>query len=222
MANYKIQETKKKKSSAINRLIVALALCLLAFGGCGLWQYFSATQGRAKTLTTDIVTQTLDDPEEAKPDCSTFSAPADQPRAIAIPSLDINGCVQRVGVDQHGAIAAPNNVHVAGWYVDSVLPGQPGVSLIDGHVSGRYTAGIFKRLPDVAKGSEISVEFGDKTTQAFKVVDVITVSVEEAGVELLRQVEGVEKQLTLITCTGRFNSQTQQYEQRTIVRASRI
>lgn len=199
---------------------MVLALGLLVFGLYGLWQNYSATHGTAKPLTTDVVTETLDDPEETKPDCSSFSVPATQPRLISIPSLGINGCIQRVGIDQHGAITAPNNVHVAGWYINSVLPGQPGVGLIDGHVSGRYAAGIFKRLPQVVKDSEISVEFGDGASKSFKVTEVLTVSVEEADVELLEQTEGVESQLTLITCTGRFNAQTQQYEQRTIVRAS--
>ena len=87
---------------------------------------------------------------------------------------------------------------VAGWYVDSVRPGESGVSLIDGHVSGRYSEALFTGLEKIKAGDLIRVQFGDKSWKEFKVVDKQLIVAKEAGVVMLKQVEDINKQLTLI------------------------
>lgn len=52
-------------------------------------------------------------------------------------------------------MAVPNNIHMAGWFMDSVRPGQMGLSIIDGHVDGRRETAIFNASPVSEKMTNI-------------------------------------------------------------------
>ncbi len=202
-------------------LLVLLALGLAGYGGYGLWQWYRATHTEDVTITSQIITQSVDTPEETVPTeaCRNYSVHADQPRKIQIPSVGIDACIQRVGIDQHNAMAVPDNIHLAGWYVGSAQPGQKGVSVISGHVLGRYADAVFKDLQDLAAGSNIRIEMGDGTWHEFTTLATHQYSVDETVKQQFRQVENVDSQLTLITCGGIYDRQTQSYDKRIVVRA---
>lgn len=86
----------------------------------------------------EVITYSTDSPDEEKPNDSYVwrGLPTD-PKYIDMPSINASGYVQSVGKDQYSAVAVPNNIHMGGWFVDMALPGQPGLSIIDGHVTGR-------------------------------------------------------------------------------------
>lgn len=111
---------------------------------------------------------------------------------------------------------------VAGWCVDSVRPVESGVSLIDGHVSGRYSEAVFTGLQNIEADDLIRVQFGDKSWKEFKIVDKQSIAAKEAGGVMLKQLEDVDKQLTLITCEGKFDRTSQSYEDRVIIRSKLI
>lgn len=111
---------------------------------------------------------------------------------------------------------------VAGWFVQSSAPGDHGVSVIDGHVQGRYEPGVFENLATVKLGSRIEVRYGNGTLVAFKVVSVDSYSKTDAAHEQFRRLAGIERQLTLITCGGEYQKGEQSYEQRVVVRAERL
>lgn len=196
---------------------------MIGFGLWGFWQRHQTTNNPDPTIPTEVVTHSTDRPDETPPKCDdSYTVPADQPRKIELPSLSVSGCIQPVGVDQENKIAVPTNIHVAGWFVDSVLPGDQGVSIIDGHVQGRYTEGIFKRLDELRPGDEVIVEFGDLSRQEFEAVSIGSYTVEQTSIEQYKALDGAERQLTLITCGGNYDPATQSYDQRTIVRAKSL
>lgn len=215
---------------ARHRLIVVLAA--LACGGAlllglGLWGLQNAnlaTHNPDPLIPSAVVTFSDPSPDETPPtkECDDYRVPADEPRHIDVPDIGVAGCILRVGVDQNGSIAVPSNVHVAGWFVDSVLPGEKGVSIIDGHVSGVYGGAIFSALADLVPGDQVIVELGTGLTREFVVVSVDTYSVAETAAEQFRQLEGVDRQLTLITCGGAFDHTTRLYDDRVVVRASAL
>lgn len=201
-------------------LTVVLALGLMGYGAFGLWQRYRATHNPSAAIPRQTVTQSTDQPDETHPLCDDSYTVADnQPRLVEIPRLNRSGCIQRVGLDQHGAVAVPTNIHLAGWYANSPLPGQAGVSIIDGHVSGRYGPAIFTDLAKLQAGDTIKVQFGDKSWKEFEVVDNNSYAADKAGAELSKLVQGITNQLTLITCGGRFSQATQQYEDRVVIRS---
>jgi LPXTG-site transpeptidase (sortase) family protein len=136
-----------------------------------------------------------------------------------LPSIRAEGFIQKVGLVQQ-QIAAPSNIHLAGWYSGSQKPGQPGLSVIDGHVDGRrQQPGIFQHLAQLTPGDTFTLQTGNKNMLHYEVLRMQTVSTAEAINQLFSQDPHTPSQLNLITCSGTFNTQLQQYDKRTIVAA---
>ena len=166
----------------------------------------------------EVITFSTDTPNEVKPDVG-YSWPGKPggPKYISLPSINSGGYIQKVGVDQNRAIAVPNNVHFAGWFVESARPGDRGLSIIDGHVDGRESDGVFKRLAELSEGDTFTVEFGDGTVRTFRVTGVTSVHADSAENALFSQGSWVSSQLNLITCGGSFDAATGAYDERVIV-----
>jgi LPXTG-site transpeptidase (sortase) family protein len=199
--------------------VLLLGIGLFGVGAAGLWQRYHATHTKAAVpVASVVVTDSTPTPSESKPDeKAAYNVPADQPKKITLTSITASGYVQKVVLDKLGAIGAPNNVYFAGWYNQSVLPGQKGLSIIDGHVSGKYSDGIFKNLGRVAAGDQIKIEFGDGSFKAFSVVKKVQLPEADAGTLLLQKQTDIVAQLNLITCAGTFNKTTGHYDDRLLV-----
>ncbi len=172
-----------------------------------------------------VVTESTFTPSEEQPDKKTFAwaGDVDDPKYITLSSIGIGGYVQKVGIDQVQAIAVPNNIYMAGWYVDSVQPGKPGLSVIDGHVDGvTKNDAIFGRLKDMKIGDEIQVELGSGVVKKYHVISTQTVATSEAVNYLFSQQPNVKSQLNLITCTGTFDKTAKSYDKRVIVSAALV
>lgn len=169
----------------------------------------------------DVVVISTDSPSEEIPTLE-YTTDAEDPRSIIIPSIGVNGFVQKVGIDQNNEIAVPNNIHFAGWYTNSVKPGEKGLSIIDGHVDGPTSQGIFGNLNSLEKDQIFEIEYGDGSKISFKVVDKIQVKVEDAYNVLFSKKSEITSQLNLITCGGNFNLDTGRYDDRIIVVTERI
>lgn len=211
-------QTKKTHSKKRQFITIALGVSLIAFGVWAFWQQYQTTHNPTPAIRGGTVTHSTDEPDET-PIKECPEAAADMPRKIELPSLDKSGCIQPVGIDQDEKIAVPTNIHVVGWFVDSPKPGDPGVSIIDGHVQGRYSEAIFKHLGMLEEGDMVRVEFGDKSERQFKVATTNQYSAEQTATEQFKQLANIDKQLTLITCGGTFNRDTEQYDKRIVVRA---
>lgn len=205
------------------QLSLAIACGLLALSFASWLARKSAADRAVLVGNGEAVTYSVDNPDETNPgDAYAWKGGASDPKKIKIPSIGVDGWIQQVGVDQNQAVAAPSNVHLAGWFVDSVRPGQKGLSIIDGHVSGRTADGIFKRLQAVKIDDEITVESGDGTRKTFVVFDTKTVPTAEAAAVLFDQNPAITSQLNLITCSGSYNREARTYDQRTIIYAKAV
>src|SRR5690606_34056120 len=92
-----------------------------------------------------------------------------------------------------------------------------GWSIIDGHVGGLTTGGIFKNLANIKQGDEYEVETGDGSVKRYRVLESLSSSEEKAPSILFSQDPSVASQLNLITCSGTFNTQSRRYSDRVIV-----
>ena len=174
-------------------------------------------------VSDDVITYSTDKPDETKPDGSyAWNGRPEEPRFIKLPTISVEGFIQKNGVDQNNQVAVPNNIHLAGWFVDSVRPGQTGLSIIVGHVDGLNEAGIFKNLEKLRIGDKFTVEQGSGKVLSYSVKDVTTVDEEKAVNSLFSQDPKVKSQLNLITCGGKFNQSLQSYDQRVIVSSELI
>ncbi len=171
-------------------------------------------------VVSEVVTQSTESPEERLPDDVGFNwkGRSTDPKRIQIPAIGVDAFMQSVGVDQNSQIAVPNNIHVAGWFVDSVRPGDQGLSIIDGHINGRYTdEGIFKRLNELKVDDTVRVVFGDDSVREFRVYSAASHSLTDAPSVLYSQVPEIKNQLNLITCIGSYDVANRTYDSRHIV-----
>lgn len=173
-------------------------------------------QDQAETLGPTITFST-DTPEENLPETVGYAwkGTSSEPKRLIIPSLGVDSYIQKVGVDQNTQIAVPNNIHIAGWFVDSVVPGQQGLSIIDGHVNGRNSdEGIFKHLKELKPGDEVIVETGAGTRTTFTVFSGESLPTDQVADKLFSQVPTIKRQLNLITCTGTYDKTARSYTER--------
>ena len=160
-------------------------------------------------------------PDESKPKVSAYqtAVSGSQPYLIDLPTIHAKGPIQKVGVDQNNQIATPGNVHVAGWFVQSVAPGDLGLSIIDGHVDGYTQPGIFEQLGHLKVGDTFTITAGSGQLKHFVVKTVKTVNVDLATDALYSQLPGVSHQLNLVTCGGTYDRTGKHYLSRVIVSA---
>lgn len=186
-----------------------------------------------RQITATVSAQTATGPtasgnvNEAKPssdDIGAYTVAADMPRYITVPALDVFARIRQAGTDNDGALEAPYNVHDAAWYTDSVKPGSPGgASIIDGHISGPTQRGVFYDLNRLKKGDVIIVERGDGKKISYKVVKVEIHDTEKVDMaKMFLPVIPGKHGLNLISCTGTYNSATNDYEQRVLVFAEAV
>ena len=158
--------------------------------------------------------------EEAveKIDVDGYRVAANMPRVVTIPSLGTEARIKALG-DKNGAVDAPWNVHDAGWYDGSVLPGSnTGVSLIVGHVSGYSTPGVFKHIGSLSSGDVVTVEMGDGSMNSYRVTNIKEQLASEVDMnEVLYKVPTGQHSLRLMTCSGGYDPTTEEYDSRIIV-----
>lgn len=190
---------------------------LIAYGSYGLWQKYHTTHAAHPIISTHVLDSSTATPDETPPPCDNYSVSASQPRRIILPSINASGCIEKVGLDKNGAIGVPNNVYLAAWYTRTVLPGDLGLSLIDGHVQGHYAPGIFQHLANLKAGDTFQIEFGDHSTRLFAVVSIHAYSPTDVASKMLQPDPTIKQQLNLITCGGTFDTTSKEYTQRILV-----
>lgn len=170
-----------------------------------------------------VITADPEHPSETSIDPNAnYQVPYDMPRRIMIEAPNIKGFIQQVGLNSRNALSVPSNIHLAGWYNGSVKPGEAGLSIIDGHVSGVSSDGVFKQLGQLRPGSRFSIEYGDRSTRTFEVVETKSLPEARSSSYLFNKWDTIPEQLNLITCGGKFDKATQTYSDRIVVVSRRV
>jgi LPXTG-site transpeptidase (sortase) family protein len=112
--------------------------------------------------------------------------------------------VLRLGLAPDGTVEVPpvTDHDRAGWYRHSPAPGEPGPSVLLGHVTvGTHGDGVFRHLARLRRGDRIEARLENGTTERFAVTSVRTVAKAEFPTE---DVYGntTRPELRLITCGG--------------------
>lgn len=97
---------------------------------------------------------------------------ASQPQSIEIPSIGLRSKVNPIGLADDGSIAVPKPgpaLNQAAWFQNSPTPGQPGPSVIEGHVDSESGPSVFFDLGKVKPGQRILVTRADGTRVTFTV-----------------------------------------------------
>lgn len=141
------------------------------------------------------------------------------PRRIQIPSLKIDMAVESAGLDSAGSMALAANPDIASWYRFGPTPGAEGATVIAAHVDSlRYGLGPFARLAEAPADTEITVVAADGVEHRYALESVQSAGKPEVPWATVFDRTGAPR-LTLVTCGGKFNYTTRQYQSNILVTA---
>lgn len=222
---------KLKKRIPIFRIFWLIVLFLIVSFCTKVWlweqAYKTAKVGAERPpLVNNITNQDnpiLDETEPTPDMVASYTVAPDRPRYLSIPALKItNAKIIPVGRTHAGAMGTPTNIFDTGWYTGSDKPGTGGTMIIDGHNGGPTKVGVFKYLPDLALGEIIVIERGDGQIFNYQIVENKAIPLEEADAYMdaaFVSPESGKESLTLITCSGVWDSGQSTYLSRQFIRA---
>lgn len=162
-----------------------------------------------------------DAPATDKPSTQTveqYQVAPDLPRYIRIAKINVSARVRQLGLTKDGALASPTNVYDAGWYMGSAKPGEPGATVIDGHVSSWEATGVFYNLKKLVPNDVLEIERGDGKLLRYKVAGVQEYDADKVDMaKLMVSAEPGKSGLNLITCSGKVIKNTNSFDKRFVV-----
>lgn len=94
------------------------------------------------------------------------------PVSLTIPSIGVHTQVVALGKAKDGTLTVPRpgpDLNKAAWFNRSPTPGQPGPSIIEGHVDTDQGPSVFFRLGNLRPGDTIRVTRRDRSVAVFTV-----------------------------------------------------
>ena len=146
------------------------------------------------------------------------------PVRLEIPQLNVSSDLLQLGLNSDRTVQVPplGKDSRAGWYKYSPTPGQLGPSVLLGHVdSAKYGPGVFFRLGALRPGSTLSVTRSDRTTAVFRVDRVVSYPKDRfPTLEVYGNTQTA--QLRLITCGGKFDLSSHNYQSNIVAFATLV
>jgi hypothetical protein len=138
--------------------------------------------------------------------------------AVALPTIGVRSALVGLDVGSDGALEAPEDPDVAGWFVRGAAPGEPGPTVIAGHVDSRSGPAVFFRLDQLRPGDRVEVTRSDGQVLAYRVA---TVEQHPKNAFPTARVYGPTPgpELHLITCGGDFDRRIRHYRDNVVVTA---
>ena len=132
------------------------------------------------------------------------------PVRVVIPAIGVDSPLIRLGLNPDRTLEVPEDHRIAGWYTGSAVAGEPGPSVIVGHVDSYLGPGIFFSLSRLVPGDEVLVRGKGRTLARFVVQRVERHAKDDFPTQ---KVYGALPYpgLRLITCGGVFNEGTGHY-----------
>ena len=150
--------------------------------------------------------------------------PASTPTRLVIPAIGVKSAVLNLGLNRDRTVEVPplGAVSEAGWYRNSPTPGALGPSVLLGHIdSARYGPGVFFRLGALRKGDTVLVERADHRVAVFR-IDAVAEYAKNHFPTLTVYGNTDHAALRLITCGGKFDLSTHNYEDNIVAFASLV
>lgn len=140
------------------------------------------------------------------------------PRRLVIPGIGVDAPVSATGLLADRTLEVPEDTDLVGWYDGFASPGDPGVSVLLGHVDSRTGPGVFVRLPELAPGDRVQVERHDRRVVTYEVTAVDWYAKD--GFPTTRVfTDDRDEVLRIITCGGTFDRAARTYLENVVVTA---
>lgn len=144
---------------------------------------------------------------------------------LLVPTARIRADIVSLGRTPSGALGAPDNPFVVGWFDLSAKPGEAGNTILGGHrdyedIDGNIGVGVCWELDQVRIGDQMVIRDAEQNIAWVYQVTESTVVDPDDPASLRYLTYSDEPIITLITCTGSFNPKTHLYSHRLIVVAT--
>lgn len=138
------------------------------------------------------------------------------PVRVRVGAIDIDARVVPLGLDAGGELEVPDDFSAAGWWEGGSEPGEPGPTVVVGHVDSYQGPAVFHRLRDLEVGDEIVLTTEGGESVSYRVTGSQEVPKNEFPTEAVYG-PTPGPTLRLITCGGPFDRTTRHYLNNTIV-----
>lgn len=149
---------------------------------------------------------------------------ASAPTRLDIPEIGVSSNLLQLGLNPDRTVQVPplGRDSRAGWYRYSPTPGQLGPAVLLGHVdSAEYGPGVFFRLGALRPGDTLTVTRADHTAAVFRIDRVVSYPKNHfPTIDVYGNTDHAA--LRLITCGGKFDLSTRNYESNIVAYASLI
>ncbi|NUP17764.1 MAG: class F sortase [Streptomyces sp.] len=144
--------------------------------------------------------------------------PRARPLRLLIPKIAVSAPFTDLAIGSTGQLEPPpaHNTNLVGWYAKGASPGEPGTSIIAGHVDTATSPAVFARLSELERGDSFQVLRADGRSAAFVIDSVETF---DKNTFPSRRVYGDTSRslVRLITCAGDYDRQARDYTANLVV-----
>lgn len=147
--------------------------------------------------------------------------PAAPPVRIDVPSIRVSSELTELRLQDDGTLGVPHNPAQAGWWSESVAPGDPGPAIIVGHIDSLHGPAVFYRLSELHPGDLIQIGRADGSNVSYA-VDALRQYPKSDFPSDLVYGSTTEPTLRLLTCGGSFDRRSGHYEDNLVVFAHMI
>jgi sortase (surface protein transpeptidase) len=140
---------------------------------------------------------------------------------VRIARIGVDAAVVDLGLNADGTLEVPTNYGQTGWYTGRSAPGDPGPSVVVGHVDSLTGPAVFLRLRELAPGDLISITRSDGLIAWFRARETVLVEKDKFPTARVYGPRD-EPVLRLITCGGDFDSSDRSYLGNLIVYAEHL
>lgn len=153
-----------------------------------------------------------------------METPGVLPVAIRIEAAEVDAPIEPRGI-VNGVMQDPSGPFVVAWYQETGRLGELTNQVYSGHLD-YWDVGeaVFFRVWELDEGDTIELLGKDDQIYEYEVEWLRNYTIDELTPEAIQEIIGPTdvESVTLITCGGPFDYEQGEYEQRTVIRASRI
>lgn len=212
---------RKRTLHLISWACILTGIILPVVGGILAWNQIKADDTDEKPVSHQVDNGNTHSPisvEKPKPsEFDLYTVASDLPRYLFIPKISVKAMIKPVGLTKDDRIDVPKNAFDVGWYTGSSKPGTTGTLLVDGHVSGGPTPGVFYNLKDLQENDILVLERGDSTQLTYRVMTTREYDISNVDMNAALAPISNKPGLNLITCTGNVMKGTNNYTKRLVV-----
>ena len=140
---------------------------------------------------------------------------------LRIDAIDVDTTIVPLDVATDGTLETPSDFGTAGWWVGGPEPGEPGPTVIAGHVDSWSGPAVFYDLRLLARGDLVTVEGDDGTSASYRVTR-IEQHAKSAFPTAAVYGDTRASTLRLVTCAGGFDTASGHYLDNLVVFAEQV